>query len=54
MQPDDDQAVLDRGLASPDLPQLAVLPTPMATPEATEIHFLGLKQGKVANYSEKR
>ena len=53
MQPDDDRAVLDRGLASPDLPQFAVLPTPDATPEAVETEFLDRKQGKVANHSEK-
>ena len=45
--------VLDRGVASPDLPQFAVLPTPDATPEAVETEFLDRKQGKVANHSEK-
>ena len=54
MQPDDDQAVLNREVASPGFAPICRPPNPpSATPEATETEFLGRKQGKVANHSEK-
>ena len=46
MQPDDDRAVLDRGLASPDLPQFAVLPTPDGDSQSNEDPLPWTKTGK--------